>query len=245
MSDRLNAAQWSRYWEKGTITTFHGRFGENYDGPVRDFWHGVFAALPARASIVDLATGNGAVALLAAQYGHRTGKTFDIVGIDSADIDPARRFAGKAYARHLRRIRFLANRPVEATALPDRGQDLATSQFGIEYADAVPTAAEIARTLKPRAATLAALALAPGDELIVVDAGSTDGTPDIAWRFTSRFYRGPRGRSRQMNRGARYAQGDILLFLHADTLLPADGLDAVRQPRSFQSSIQCTMPFFT
>ena len=77
-------------------------------------------------------------------------------------------------------------------------------------------------------ATLDALALAPGDELIIVDAGSDDGTPDIAKRYTSKCYQGHRGRARQMNHGARHAGGDILLFLHADTLLPADGLDAVR-----------------
>ena len=78
------------------------------------------------------------------------------------------------------------------------------------------------------AATLDPLALARGDELIVVDAGSSDGTPDIARRYTSQVYQGPRGRAQQMNHGARQARGDILLFLHADTLLPADGLDAVR-----------------
>ena len=79
------------------------------------------------------------------------------------------------------------------------------------------------------AATLDALALAHGDELIVVDAGSSDGTPDIARRYTSKVYQGPRGRAQQMNHGARHAGGDILLFLHADTLLPSDGLDAVRR----------------
>ena len=78
------------------------------------------------------------------------------------------------------------------------------------------------------AATLDALSLADSDELIVVDAGSTDGTPDIARRYTSQFYQGPRGRAQQMNHGAKYAQGDILLFLHADTLLPPGGLNAVR-----------------
>lgn len=157
MSDRLNAAQWSRYWQKGTITTFHGRFGENYDGPVRDFWQGVFAELPASAKIVDLATGNGAVALLAAQYSYRQGQAFDITGIDYADVDPARIFHGKAYARHLRRIRFLANTPVEATTLPDGSHDLAASQFGIEYADTERTVAEISRILKPRDAVFAAM----------------------------------------------------------------------------------------
>ncbi len=94
-----------------------------------------------------------------------------------------------------------------------------------------PRISVIVPTLNEQAcltATLNALALAPGDELIVVDAGSTDGTPDIARRYTSRFYQGPRGRAQQMNHGAWHARGDVLLFLHADTLLPADGLDAVR-----------------
>lgn len=96
---------------------------------------------------------------------------------------------------------------------------------------AAPRISVIVPTLNEQAylaAALDALALAPGDELIVVDAGSTDGTLDIARRYTSKWHRGPRGRAQQMNRGARYAQGDILLFLHADTLLPADGLGAVR-----------------
>ena len=97
---------------------------------------------------------------------------------------------------------------------------------------AAPRLSVIVPTLNERAclaATLDALTLAPGDELIVADAGSTDGTPDIARRFTSQVYQSPRGRARQMNHGARHARGDVLLFLHADTLLPADGLDAVRR----------------
>jgi rSAM/selenodomain-associated transferase 2 len=97
---------------------------------------------------------------------------------------------------------------------------------------ASPRISAIVPTLNEQAclaATLDALALAPGDELIIVDAGSTDGTPDIARRYTSQVYQGPRGRAQQMNHGARYAHGDILLFLHADTLLPADGPDAVRR----------------
>ena len=96
---------------------------------------------------------------------------------------------------------------------------------------AAPRISVIVPTLNEQAclaATLDALALADGDEIIIADAGSTDGTPDIARRYTSKFYRAPRGRAQQMNYGVRYAHGDILLFLHADTLLPADGLDAVR-----------------
>lgn len=65
-------------------------------------------------------------------------------------------------------------------------------------------------------------------EVIVVDGGSKDATRDRA-RQQATVLTASRGRARQMNRGAEAATGDALLFLHADTLLPHDGLDAVRQ----------------
>jgi rSAM/selenodomain-associated transferase 2 len=78
------------------------------------------------------------------------------------------------------------------------------------------------------ATTLAHVTLSPGDELIVVDGGSTDETVAIARRFTPTVLTSTAGRAQQMNCGAQQAQGDILLFLHADTHLPAAGLEAVR-----------------
>jgi rSAM/selenodomain-associated transferase 2 len=66
------------------------------------------------------------------------------------------------------------------------------------------------------------------DELIIADGGSTDRTLEIASRF-GRVVSSLRGRARQLNEGARQAQGDILLFLHADTKLPHGGLEMVRK----------------
>jgi rSAM/selenodomain-associated transferase 2 len=63
---------------------------------------------------------------------------------------------------------------------------------------------------------------ARGTEIIVVDGGSRDATAKIAQPLADRVVAAPRGRARQMNAGAAAARGDALLFLHADTLLPAD-----------------------
>jgi rSAM/selenodomain-associated transferase 2 len=73
-------------------------------------------------------------------------------------------------------------------------------------------------------------ALAPlrtrGHEVILVDGGSTDGTPQIAAGLSDQVLNAPRGRALQMNAGARAATGDALVFLHADTRLP-DKADAI------------------
>jgi rSAM/selenodomain-associated transferase 2 len=59
-----------------------------------------------------------------------------------------------------------------------------------------------------------------GTEVVVVDGGSTDGTPALAAPWADSVVSAPRGRAAQMNAGAKVARGDVLLFLHADTLLP-------------------------
>src|SRR6516164_4118616 len=61
-----------------------------------------------------------------------------------------------------------------------------------------------------------------GTEVIVVDGGSRDATIQRARPRADRVILAPRGRALQMNAGAEKASGDVLLFLHADTRLPAD-----------------------
>jgi rSAM/selenodomain-associated transferase 2 len=90
-----------------------------------------------------------------------------------------------------------------------------------------------------------------GCEIIIADGGSTDGTIEmvrssIDSRVDSNvqdsmrdvgvgscsgltLVRAPRGRARQMNCGAAHASGDVLLFLHADTVLPDGALQAIEQ----------------
>ena len=66
----------------------------------------------------------------------------------------------------------------------------------------------------------------PG-EVIVVDGGSRDRTVEIARARADAVIAAPRGRAAQMNAGAAAARGEVLLFLHADTLLPGGSLPAV------------------
>jgi rSAM/selenodomain-associated transferase 2 len=56
-------------------------------------------------------------------------------------------------------------------------------------------------------------------EVLVVDGGSTDRTRDVAAEAGARVLDAPRGRGLQLDRGAREARGDWLVFLHADTRL--------------------------
>ncbi|MEM1116742.1 MAG: TIGR04283 family arsenosugar biosynthesis glycosyltransferase [Bacteroidota bacterium] len=81
-------------------------------------------------------------------------------------------------------------------------------------------------------ATLASVAAQDGPvEVVVIDGGSEDGTPEAARRALPEavVLTSPRGRATQMNAGAERASGDVLLFLHADTRLPPDALARVRE----------------
>ena len=57
-------------------------------------------------------------------------------------------------------------------------------------------------------------------DIVVVDGGSSDGTPAVARSAGARAIAAPRGRARQLNAGAETARGQWLLFLHADCRLP-------------------------
>lgn len=74
------------------------------------------------------------------------------------------------------------------------------------------------------------LATCPQTEVIVVDGGSSDDTREVASRFPRvRLLTSALGRAKQMNAGAWVARGDVLLFLHADTLLPPGTQAAIRE----------------
>jgi rSAM/selenodomain-associated transferase 2 len=71
-------------------------------------------------------------------------------------------------------------------------------------------------------------------EIIVVDGGSSDASVAIARPLCDCVFVAPRGRARQMNAGAHASHGDVLAFVHADTIVPstfaADIVSALSDP---------------
>ncbi|OAI02461.1 glycosyl transferase [Methylomonas methanica] len=64
-------------------------------------------------------------------------------------------------------------------------------------------------------------------ELLLVDGGSIDASATIAAPLVDQVLHSQRGRARQMNLGARHAQAEMLLFLHADTRLPERAVELI------------------
>ena len=68
---------------------------------------------------------------------------------------------------------------------------------------------------------------AGAQEVIVSDGGSDDATLSVAGEHRARVLQCERVRARQLNAGAAASAGDILVFLHADTLLPSGAAAAI------------------
>lgn len=66
-----------------------------------------------------------------------------------------------------------------------------------------------------------------GAEIIVVDGGSKDGTAALARELGARVVTSVRGRGQQMAAGAAAANGEVLVFLHADAHLPLGYVEQV------------------
>ena len=146
---------------------------------------------------------------------------------------------GSVLAESLNVARASRCEPALLVTLPDVDEpsDLAdwrTMQAELQRVSVIiPTLNEAAHLPE----TLRHVAAAKPHEIIIADGGSTDATLGIATEAGARIVRSERGRGVQMNAGASAATGELLFFLHADTLPPANYPEAIRETLSHPQNI--------
>lgn len=149
MSDP-HARHWSAYWASGFLTSLPEDFSANYDGEIAAFWERQFQLVPAAGRVLDVCTGNGAIALLAAQFAEGRDQAMHISAVDAAHIDTrALLRQHPQQAALLRKVEFLGGSPVEQLPFSSACFDLITSQYGVEYCRFPEAAEQLARVLKP------------------------------------------------------------------------------------------------
>ncbi|MBN8797507.1 MAG: class I SAM-dependent methyltransferase [Stenotrophomonas nitritireducens] len=131
---------WSRYWAAASPHSLSGSFDQGYGGAISAFWNGVAEALPPRASVLDLATGNAPLPRLLLE--HRPDLL--IHAVDAADITLTWRPSPPAAAPVIH-----ARVSCEHLPFADADFDLVSSQYGIEYSDLDRSIAEVSRVLRP------------------------------------------------------------------------------------------------
>lgn len=121
---------WSQYWREGALHGCTTGFPEKARDFMDQAWAGVFGTFDDGASILDVATGNGALLAHAGRSARDSGNTFSLTGIDLADIRAKDLLASQQISADIKS-------GIDASDLPfdDNSFDLVVSQFGLEYAD--------------------------------------------------------------------------------------------------------------
>ncbi|MBB1370554.1 bifunctional 2-polyprenyl-6-hydroxyphenol methylase/3-demethylubiquinol 3-O-methyltransferase UbiG [Pseudoalteromonas sp. SR45-4] len=139
---------WNSYWSRTkSLNSFaEGEHSQGYKGIVASFWQTIFKSLPESTTILDLATGNGGLAVLAQQFN----ASFDVYASDAANIAPLSQHApSDSNYKHLEKIHFYGNMPSETLAFENVQFDSVISQFGFEYAEPAAALLAINKALKP------------------------------------------------------------------------------------------------
>jgi ubiquinone/menaquinone biosynthesis C-methylase UbiE len=143
---RASLGHWETYYRTGALVTCPMGHVSGYTLELHDVWKDFFAGLADGARILDVATGNGAIALMAKETANALGRQYEVHGADLAQIDPARDV--RDGARLFADIRFHARVPMERLPFPPETFDAVSGQYALEYAAVDAASAEIFRVLK-------------------------------------------------------------------------------------------------
>lgn len=136
---------WDQYWRDGRLASCGGEGGATYQPVIAEGWRQFFATVPDAARILDVCSGNGAVARLVAEVASTRNIRVIIEAVDAADLHPTGTSPGSDM------IRYSPRTPAEHLPFPDASFDVIVGQYAIEYTDLERTLAELHRVGRHRA----------------------------------------------------------------------------------------------
>jgi SAM-dependent methyltransferase len=138
-------AAWDQYWHDGRLASCGGEGGANYQPVITAGWRRFFDSLANGAHVLDVCTGNGAVARLAAEVAVERNLRVAIDAVDSALLNPIALEPGADM------IRFSSRVAAESLPFPDANFDVIVGQYAIEYTDLARSMPELRRVSRPAA----------------------------------------------------------------------------------------------
>ncbi len=143
----MSLEQWETFYRGGMIATCPTGPDGGYDREVRDAWVDFFSTLSNGARILDVGTGNGVVAMIAAETALARGVKWDIDATDLARIDPLHDVPNGAH--RLAGITFHPGVATEHLPFDPESFDAVSGHYSLEYTDIPAALADIHRVLKP------------------------------------------------------------------------------------------------
>lgn len=123
---------WTQYWHNtSSVNSFgEGEYKDGYNGELASLWEVLIDTWKANSKVLDLATGNGGLALLCVNRQ----PYLNMYACDAADIKPSEilNTALEQY-KSLEKIHFIGNQKIEELVFEDEFFDHIVSQFGLEY----------------------------------------------------------------------------------------------------------------
>lgn len=134
---------WDKYWASDRVAACLDHQQPNYSNFIQTHWKDFFAGLARHSRVLDIGTGNGAIATIANEISHAETLDFDIHGIDTANIDPHKFVQHEAVL--LDGITFHAQTAAENTPFADAFFQAVCGQYALEYTAIENTIEELAR----------------------------------------------------------------------------------------------------
>ena len=146
MNSSSSNNEWNAYWNSERVAACRSDDEGLYQGAIGQYWRRVFKGLNADQKVLDLATGNAALAAIAfSQVQAGEVPAFSFYGVDSAEIHPPICRFQHPFAQQ---ARFYSDTSNESLPFAANMFDLVTAQYGVEYGDLQASLNESIRVLK-------------------------------------------------------------------------------------------------